>query len=162
MLGMAMAVIVSRWPRAPAAWPLLAGLALLALVETVLWRFDLNRQSTFDYTSAGATYGTALLGVAFAAVLYGLVRIEGRFAPTRALVLLGTASYAVYLVHTPVNSIVQRAVVHLPDGLKAVGAGHALLAAAGVAVGVVIHLFYERPVTRALRRRLVRRRVAAG
>ena len=161
MLGMAMAVIVSRWPQGPAVWPLLAGLTLLALVEILLCRFNLNRQSTFDYTSIGATYGTALLGVAFAAVLYGLVRLEDRVAPPGFLVLLGAASYAVYLVHTPVNSIIQRVVVYLPEGLKAIGVGHVLLAAAGIGTGIVVHLVYERPVTRALRRRLVRRRVVA-
>lgn len=155
MLGMAMAVIVANRPQKPALWPLMAGLAFLVLVEVALWRFDLNRQSTFDYSSIGATYGTALLGVPLAATLYGLVRLEGRFTPPRMLVVLGMASYAIYLVHTPVNSIMQRAAVYLPDVLKHLGVGHLILAIAGTVAGIMIHFGYERPVTRALRRRII-------
>lgn len=74
-------------------------------------------------------------------------------APTRALVMLGDASYALYLVHPfalrPVREILLRlgAAPALPPWAAMVP-----MLAASVAVALLVHRYVERPLTRRMRR----------
>lgn len=154
LLGMVVYLIDRATPGRPSPLPLIAGLILLAGIVFALDLAESNRLSLQDYTSSGATWGAGALGVGFAAVLYGLVRLEGVAKAPRALVGLGACSYVLYLVHTPVNAIAQIAARHLPASLKALGVGHLVLTIAGIIVGWLLHRHGERPMMLGLRRRL--------
>ena len=141
----------NRLPRG--LWVMPAAVLALTAAWWLSRLLGLGQHAMLDYTGPGAAFGTMLLGLGFAAVLVGLLALEHhRLAPAWA-VSLGAASYAIYLVHGPVNSAAQRIAAWLPAPVLAVGGGHLLLTVAGVAVGVGFHQWFERPVTRALRRR---------
>ncbi len=101
-----------------------------------------------------------LYGLGATAALIGGVELErrGRLRVPRALVLLGEASYAIYLVHLAVlvmlAKLVQRGPLH--SGAPPL-VWYAVFATAAVLAGVGFHLAVERPLTRALnpRRRAV-------
>lgn len=65
------------------------------------------------------------------------------------LVLLGAASYAIYLVHGPLQSLVAR----LLQGADHWGLTFAACCVASLAAGLAYHVGYERPVLRRLARR---------
>ena len=95
---------------------------------------------------------TILFGLGVALVLIPLVRLEqsGHIAVARPWVLLGDASYAIYLIHLPLLSIVVRVVkAPLPAAL--------LCILASAAAGAAYHLFVERPLLARARARSRRR-----
>jgi peptidoglycan/LPS O-acetylase OafA/YrhL len=103
------------------------------------------------------------VGVPAACIVAGSCLAE--FAPDRNrwawLVLLGDASYALYLVHSFAN----RGVLHLTTflGLDLAGAALLYISAAmigGVLLAVAIHLVFERPIGTALRQALIGRQDA--
>jgi peptidoglycan/LPS O-acetylase OafA/YrhL len=70
------------------------------------------------------------------------------------VVLLGEASYALYLLHSiPVRAVLQGAGWAKLDVASAPWLWLALATAGAIALALVVHLAFERPVTRALRRR---------
>ncbi len=153
VLGASVALLHRNRRFAGSWWPLAAACALVLLLFIVEERVGLARNAMLDYTSAAATGWTVLLGCAFALVLHGLLRIEARVRVPRSLLLLGAASYSIYLVHTPVNSVAQRVAVFLPTGLS-----HLFIIAAGVGAGILVHFVLERPIASYLRTKLMQRR----
>lgn len=83
------------------------------------------------------------LGAAMAAYGAAMLELEGKLRVPRLLVFLGESSYAIYLVHFPVISIVMKIAktLHLPAG-----AALAIALAAGALVGVVFHVLVEKPL----------------
>lgn len=142
----AVVAFVSRRGVVASWWPLIVGIALVLLLGWASVAFSLERLGTLDYTSP-ATLFVPLLGASFALCLYGMVCIESKVKIPQWAMLLGAASYAIYLVHTPVNSVAQRVAVHLGDGF-----GHLLIIASGIGAGIVLHLVFEKPVAHLLRR----------
>lgn len=153
LFGAAVAWAYARGRLPRGGWVMPAALAAVVAAFWLQGRLGLGRQGMLDYVSAGATFGTMILGLGFAALLVGLLAVEERRAAPGWAVALGAASYATYLVHTPVNSVMQHLARLLPEPVLALGGGHALLTVAGVAVGVAVHRVFEAPVARALRRR---------
>ncbi len=98
----------------------------------------------------------ALIVVCSALVLEFRYRVAGR---GRTLLLLGEASYVLYLVHPYVIYGILRVAVpsatHWPEWAK--WPLVALAVAAACAVAVALHLYFEKPVLAALRRRLIHR-----
>lgn len=96
----------------------------------------------------------AVYGSASALSIFGAVKIEdtGRaFGGQRAWQLLGGASYALYLIHYPIVSLVTKAMIRI--GLHGVTGAIVTLAAAvcvSVTVAVAFHLRIEQPLLRAL------------
>ena len=76
-------------------------------------------------------------------------------SPVRGLVRLGDASYALYLVHPFALRLVREALLRLglTPALPPWGS-MALMLAVSAAAALVVHRLVERPLTRALRRRL--------
>lgn len=144
VLGALVAVLADKL-RARSWLPLVLGLVLVAAFAWASVTQDIGRTSILDYTSHGTLF-LPLNGAAFAMVLYGLLCIEDRVTVPRWGVLLGGASYAIYLVHTVTNAILQHAAFQLGNGL-----GHLFLFASGIAVGIGIHLLVERRLTSTLR-----------
>ncbi|WP_258078666.1 acyltransferase family protein [Xanthomonas arboricola] len=99
-----------------------------------------------------------LFGLAIAGAVVGLVRVEWRgwlrIGPV--LLSLGNASYAIYLVHMPLMSLVARTTRRL--GPLATWPVNLLLSvSAALVLGVIYHLCYERIALRYARRVLARR-----
>lgn len=86
------------------------------------------------------------LGFSFASLILGLAMAEEKFTfrIPKPILLLGAASYAIYLVHNPVQSLVAR-VLQKGDSWFLT---FTICCLAGVALGVLYHLFYERPILR--------------
>jgi peptidoglycan/LPS O-acetylase OafA/YrhL len=97
----------------------------------------------------------ALVGVPAAGIVAATIALEasGRRVTDRLLLLLGSASYAIYLAHMLVLQGTWKALAKLlPQGVPAVSALMALTAVAmAIAAGVVMHRWLELPLTRWLR-----------
>ncbi|WP_196221765.1 acyltransferase family protein [Sphingobium sp. CAP-1] len=155
MLGMGLALMHRHRLFTPTFAPLLAAVAFVIALLMIDARFVIHRTGLNDYVSFAATWWTLLLGLGFAGVLHGLMRIELRVRIPQAGVFLGAASYTIYLLHTIANSFTQRIAIHLPAAWKAVGMGHLLLILAGTVAAMLFYVTIEKPLTRTLRRRLV-------
>lgn len=140
----------------PTFLPLFLGLVLVAALVTLEQTMPFHRQDPLDYVSPPAMLGTLALGFAFTVVLHGLLCIEPVVTPPNWLLELGAASYAIYLVHTPLNSLSQRLVVSLPPGFS-----HLIIGVVGVWGGLIVHRRLERPLTMALRGGTLLRRAAS-
>jgi len=79
-----------------------------------------------------------------------LLKIEPRGMFLRAAVILGAASYAVYLIHSPIISILARLLE--PFGWR--WGTFLICTTAGVAIGLIYHFIIERPAIRIARTRL--------
>ena len=88
------------------------------------------------------------LGLTFAAVLAGAVLLERRFsfAPPKSLLLIGDASYSIYLVHSAVISVSAQIYHALMPGFLSPDTLFVVLAAGSVVAGCCIHLLVERPM----------------
>ena len=96
---------------------------------------------------------TGLLSPAFAAIIYGAA-LRPRWAQLlafRPLVLLGEASYSLYLLHSWVMSNVFNATPHLPSALRA-----PLCVGAAILASLLSLKFVEEPARRLLRPRVAR------
>jgi exopolysaccharide production protein ExoZ len=140
--GIAAAVLVARgWVPVPRTFAMIGavGFALTAVAEDTGGIVSLGQPGRLMFG------GSAVLIVAglAAAERQGLARVG------RLPVLLGTASYSIYLVHVP-------AMMLLAGGLAAIGVpgwtAMLLLAFAGMASGLALHVLVERPALRALHR----------
>jgi exopolysaccharide production protein ExoZ len=94
------------------------------------------------------------LAVMFALVIIGAIVCERRFAwkPPKLLLLLGSASYSIYLFHSPVVSLLAQinaivGVGRIPPLLL-----FATMSVVATAVGIGVHLLVEKPLLRFLRR----------
>ncbi|MDA7846615.1 acyltransferase [Amylibacter sp.] len=89
-----------------------------------------------------------VLGIALAPFVLGLALFEHRysFKISSSWALLGASSYAVYLIHNPLQSIIAR-LFQAYDNWPLTFAACVLIT---LAVGVFYHLIYERPMLRTL------------
>jgi peptidoglycan/LPS O-acetylase OafA/YrhL len=100
-----------------------------------------------------------IFGLGLAFFILPIVRAEkrGAFSIGSIWMLLGAASYAIYLIHQPVISVLARLAVHSQMGWAAT-----LLAMLVVSVGggLAYYLLYEKPalamIRRATRNRMMR------
>jgi peptidoglycan/LPS O-acetylase OafA/YrhL len=104
----------------------------------------------FFLTPANRVY-SVIFGLGLALILLPVVRLEGlgRLAIPAPFVLFGNASYAIYLIHLPILSLLVR-IGRSIDPILLVLIGVALSAAAGIAY----HKLFELPALNAVRRRL--------
>jgi len=151
-MGLAAALYLHR-RRAPAPW-LIAALGTLLFIGTGMLEtyYPEPARLGLSYLGLGAklAYGCGSM-----LVIVGLVEIERsrRIAVPAALLLLGDASYSIYLLHNALLATGSRMLRSI--GLNAIVAGwpaFVMLAAIAVAGGVLFHLLLERPVLRYLRR----------
>lgn len=152
MIGMGIAFLYRNFAFRTSYYPLLIALCLLALSLYLLRQSGTARLSFADYTSSPAVFSTLALGLLFAFVVYGLLAAEKALVPPVWMVRLGGMSYALYLIHTPVNALVQHALPLFPVEWLRWGAGHMLLIGAGVLAAAVFHDWVERPLARRLNR----------
>lgn len=129
--------------------PLILGIIAVAGCYYAESTYSLHRLSTLDYTSAIAMAWPPVVGAAFSLLLLGIVRLEGAFKLPQAVQMLGGASYVLYLVHVPIQTVMQKPLQHFSY------AGTALLVLIPVLVSVVLHLYVEKPLTSIMRQRLI-------
>lgn len=129
-----------RLPRAVGLLLVLAGVTLAWLAPWPSWGY-----SGLRFLAWGAPAAMIVAGVALA---------DLAAAPRwRPLVLLGEASYALYLLHSiPVRAVLQGAAWAKLDVGAAPWIYLGLAIAGAIALALAVHLAFERPVTRALRR----------
>ncbi|MFW2831116.1 acyltransferase family protein [Sphingomonas sp. ID0503] len=103
-----------------------------------------------------------LLALCFAAILLGAILYERDrvFTPPALLLLLGDASFSIYLVHSPVLSVAAAVNHKLFPGLLPPELVFIVTAIVAVAAGVLAYLLIERPLLAVLNRFGPRRRVA--
>ena len=146
VLGAGVALLADRW--LVRSWvPLIVGAVLVIAFGALSVAYDFDRLGVLDYTSIN-TLLLPVNGLAFAILLYGMLCIEDMVEVPEWAMLLGAASYAIYLVHVPANSISQWGAAKLGEGF-----GHAVIFLVGVGAGVIVHLLIERRITRYLRAR---------
>jgi peptidoglycan/LPS O-acetylase OafA/YrhL len=96
-------------------------------------------------------------GVPSAILLAGIVLSRAQPAPgrlARAVAFLGAASYSLYLVHPLVLPIPRRILRHFVDIPQSPWIFAAVLLVAAVVAAILCYLLFERPLTRALYRRI--------
>ena len=132
----------------------------VAVLVILLWTvvFDVVKYSALDYISPARTWVVVALAVPLGMVVYGLARLSETTSTPRILVLLGAASYSIYLIHIPAMSIT-RDLLGLFISRHILGSPFALIvfAMAGVLAGVAFHLIIEKPVLVYLRSRFLSR-----
>jgi peptidoglycan/LPS O-acetylase OafA/YrhL len=128
--GMAMASIFLR--ASPSMWvfPLILG-----IVGIVIY-YQLNDPHRVFF---GMSLAPIVLGLALAEVRFG-------YRLPKPVILLGAASYAIYLIHNPLHSLVARALAGFDSWPITFGA----CVLGGVLVGTIYHLMLEKPVLRLL------------
>jgi len=146
MLG-ALEILLQR--PTPFRLPISPAFLMLVPAAIVLWHPDL----TLHYNIY------AWSGFFIALTIVALCTLTANRRPdwfTRALVLLGDASYSTYLFHLWVFGWTNPRVLRIYAGLHRVPASpFAFMAAAVVAaniLGLAVHLLIERPITQALRK----------
>jgi peptidoglycan/LPS O-acetylase OafA/YrhL len=147
LLGMALAARLRAGPLPRANILLAAGLVGFFLPVFLLP----NIQQIGDGIAARLAFGTAAT-----LIIAGSVELErtGRLTIPTFLVPLGAASYAIYLTHVVTESALIRLGFHLVPGFLGADDMLVALGCAAVIGGLAFHYRIERPLTRALRRRL--------
>ncbi len=101
-------------------------------------------------------FQTPLLGLATGGLILGFVQAEkrGQVVVPRPLLFVGAASYSIYLVHAPLQSIIAKVLarLHLQAFLPA-PVVFILFVACCVGAGLVFYVLVERPLLRLLQRK---------
>ena len=149
LLGAAVAWLAPQ--NRPGLIPLATGLVLVvsALALGEVW--SMYRTELTDYTSISASWWVLAVGLCFAVLLYGVLSVEMLVKIPRWLVLLGGSSYALYLVHVPIQNILAHLSKHMSGAVNGM-----LMIALPVIAGLALHVWFEKPVSRWLRPLLLR------
>lgn len=166
-LGVAAFFIVRTRPAIP-AWGRIAlaliGLAIFAWAATrdVALQFGTVAPADFERASRALTPLFGIAATIWVVVLADpAIRFQGRLHA--ALMLLGNASYAIYLWH----EIPQRVLGRLIGSIGLAGpdlrwAAIGLIVGSGIVLGVLVHLFVEKPMLRWINARIGARRRATA
>jgi peptidoglycan/LPS O-acetylase OafA/YrhL len=132
----------------PAGWSLAAAGAAAALLAALAGSPDRLRHSLF--------FHNGLLTPLYGLLIFGLARgrtgaLSGALS-RRPLVVLGEASYALYILHVPLLMIVEAAGRHLTAGTVPALPFFAAYAVGTVLISVAVLRAVEEPARRALRR----------
>jgi peptidoglycan/LPS O-acetylase OafA/YrhL len=136
--------------RYPAAWSLAAAGAAAALLAVLAGASAALRHSLF--------FHNGLLTPLYGVLVYGLARsrrtaLSGALS-LRPLVVLGEASYALYILHVPLLDILTEIGRHLPSGSVPALPFFAAYLGAALLASLVVLRRVEEPARRLLRRRL--------
>lgn len=129
----------------------------LRLHMLILGLFILGGAFSYFYAAPASDY-RIIAAVGFSCIIVAIAYYETHicFAASRWLIFLGATSYAIYLVHLPLLSLLMKFHTYVD------GWAFALAACIGVAIGggALYHLAYEKPALRYLRRLLLRKHIA--
>lgn len=110
---------------------------------------------TISSDHASIKHNSVFFGIAFAFLIYGIVALEinNLIKVSKGMVLLGDASYAIYLIHYPVVSIVSRVVGRFFN-VHSVAINISICVVFSVLIGIAYHKIFEKPVIRLITTRL--------
>jgi peptidoglycan/LPS O-acetylase OafA/YrhL len=134
--------------------------ATWALFALALAGYAISMEVGFDQLWRFVQWG--LPGAALVAAFALARQAQGSGSVARAFAFLGDASYSIYLVHPIAFPFVRRGILPFLPVENAFGQilYAALLIAASIALSVASYLYFERPITRVLQRRIDRWRPA--
>ncbi|WP_353473010.1 acyltransferase [Salipiger sp. H15] len=139
--------------------------ARIAAILGVLGFLVVGLGDVFDVLSFSREARTVLFGAFAMLGVAGVARLEsgGALGAGRAMVFLGDASYAIYLVHGLALALLTKVMLALGLGQVLPPALTLLILVVGaMATGVLAHLVVERPLLRWLRTRVMRPRRSGG
>jgi len=144
-------VVINRARFAPLASPRLAGSAL-AVAASAFVGADLVQ--AYDPTTLAALPDFLVFGLSAAVIVISLalLDIQRRFRVPRVLVMLGGASYSIYLVHFSTISLLA-AFMTRGDRVPMNNAVFLAVALIGIFFGFAFHHWIDRPLHRFLRNR---------
>jgi peptidoglycan/LPS O-acetylase OafA/YrhL len=145
-LGMLGAWLVRRSPHRNAlAWSIAGSLLLLS---AALWN-DYGSVLTHSYVCFVMFSAGGFLAI----VGFSRLELSGKLRATPALLLIGDASYSIYLTHSQLNAVLGQFWLHtavlrgLPESLSML-----LIFLIVLALGIAFHLWVERPLLRVIGR----------
>jgi len=113
----------------------------------------------FAFVEGGPPLRLLTIGVPAALIVYGMAALDAgaRSVRSATAMLLGAASYSIYLIHAFVLGVVERIAARfgLDDGAM-LPVTMIVAVFAALAAGVILHLLVERPLDLVLRRALGR------
>jgi exopolysaccharide production protein ExoZ len=143
-MGMIARLVIGRWTIPAPRAVMLAGMAIFASLGAIV-----------DYSHLiGGHTSSILFGVSSFLFLVGGVEAERRGLITAPVALrrLGDASYAIYLVHFPVLSVLAR-ILHVgPLSDIPAPIAYLLLATGAISAGLIFHQLAEKPMQRRISR----------
>ncbi|KHL24831.1 hypothetical protein PK98_13165 [Croceibacterium mercuriale] len=124
-----------------------SGAALALLLASPLFNADIEAQQ-------GAPGPLVLVGLLMMGVMLGGAMTERHrgYAPSRLMLLLGEASYSIYLVHSAVISAICLIHARLMPGLLPQPVMFGVIFVGSTCAGVAAHLLVERPLVQLARR----------
>lgn len=152
LLGAALALMVDRLPTRPSHTAIIAAVSLIILGIAAIVDLPVhNLAEGFGAEARWLRAGVPALALVTGAIVLDRVGFALRWPP---LLLLGAASYALYLFHPFALQPAMKFLAKVPHPAGAAMAVIANLFALGLCciLAVAVHLFVERPMTRALRR----------
>ena len=140
-------LFVRTAPRHGLALLLGSAAALVLLLASPLFDADIEAQQS-------APGPLVLVGLLMMGVMLGgaLAEQHRGYAPSRLMLLLGEASYSIYLVHSAVISAICLIHARLMPGLLPQPVLFAAIFVGSTCAGVVAHLLVERPLVQLARR----------
>jgi len=139
--GMGIAYLARKGAKGLASGWILLGIFIFVLM--LLWPFSAEFRVLFCLPFSLLILGAALL------------ERRGKLAFPRWMVLIGDASYSIYLIHNPLVSLSGRIIGKL-QGFAGWGMGMVVSVVASVICGVLYHLYIETPVIRLFRQQFKR------
>lgn len=118
--------------------------------------FILNGMNTnYNFININTFYQILFYGISSSFIIYGLVLFKEPIMKNkifRIFLLIGSASYSIYLIHDPLISVLFRIIKKINLGLYL----HdiflfLLITVISVMVGILLHLIIEKPIVRFLR-----------
>lgn len=145
-MGMAARLALGRWRVVAPVAVMWGGIVATALLGLVL-----------DYTNwVDGSISSLLFGVASCAFVLGGVEAErqGRVAAPSSLKLLGDASYALYLIHYPLLSILARLFMAPPLRVTPAPVAYLVMAGFCIIAAILFHKLVEKPLMRLVTQRV--------
>lgn len=128
---------------------LVIGLLLLAAAVATKLTVGIPARMVMQYAASASVLPDLAFAAIFALIVHGLAGASRHVRTPRWLLMLGAASYAIYLVHTSVMGIAGRALPFIsPPWLSGIGVAHLVLFLVATAAGVAAHFLFEAPVAR--------------
>jgi len=151
MIGVACAALVLRRDSFPGLRS--PALQLLMLIAGIVGFVGGALLQTYGVPGARELSRVAVYGCSAGLIIMALVlaEMDGRLPIAKALVYLGGASYAIYLVHFSVTTLIVALLVKLAL-VPLNGAMLTLVALAAVLAGIGFHEWIDQPIQRRLRR----------
>ncbi|WP_309498689.1 acyltransferase family protein [Sulfurovum sp.] len=115
----------------------------------------------YEFFQLNGLLNVLLFGFSSAMIIFGLVKLQNpqnRNIFFRLLLLLGAASYSIYLIHNPLISVLNRIVQKLNmQAWVYPEVTYLMIVTLSIFVGIVFHLLIEKPVLQYFRNKFLKK-----